>query len=399
MASRYTSLGTNLWNWEPWTKLESPVSRLLWIALYTSPSAKRLPPGLYSGSINALADESHIDGDSVRKALDDLRGANLIEWDQGRRLVRLTQFPDALERATNGSHLRGWWNAFRTIEVCRLRDSHVTALRWLLEQGVITDKMEEAWQETFGHPTHGVKAHPAKRSGPIPAQSSLFPLLEPPKSDSEEYQGLRTPSPEGVLHPREGHPQDQDQDLGERVDGPYSDHGLHLPDPGATGRAISYSAPRQAIMAVPSDPRGAEIFRLLRVLVPLHVEVFNRVRTALKSDVRPMAVVGDPAERELQALLHGYPSLVGFEDDARHVIAIREAEAIANDTTKYLGPTVWKLGPFGKARTLTIADVIAEANQRKQGHGAAGKGALDVVDEIKAELEAEAAQQQHPKAQ
>ncbi len=211
MSSRYTSLGTSLWTWRRWTKLGTD-SRLLWLALYTGQSAKRLPPGLFTGSVNVMAEESSMDGDVVRACLDDLRGANLIEWDQERRLVRLTEFPDAHERATNPSHLRGWWNSFRTIEECPLRDSHVTTLRWLLDQGVITEKMEEAWADTFGHPTRGVKAPPTKkreRRDPVLAQSSLFPLIEPLNPTSERDQ--LDPTPSGTPC-RQGVDQDQDQD-------------------------------------------------------------------------------------------------------------------------------------------------------------------------------------------
>lgn len=100
--------------------------------------------------------------------------------------------------------------------------------------------------------------------------------------------------------------------------------------------------------------------RILAAIGPAHVELFNRVRRAVGSTARPMQAVGDPAERELAALLRDLPVLdEQVLEDCRHVLAVREAEAIATRSVRYLGASVWTPASYARARSMTVEEARA----------------------------------------
>ena len=110
--------------------------------------------------------------------------------------------------------------------------------------------------------------------------------------------------------------------------------------------------------------------RLMRMLGPLHVEVFNRVRAELESQV-PAMQHGGPQERALRELLIQQATLEGFEERARHVLSVREAEARKIGSVKFLGASVWSELPFGRAVTMLVGEdrkgpqqTAVEASQR-----------------------------------
>lgn len=108
----------------------------------------------------------------------------------------------------------------------------------------------------------------------------------------------------------------------------------------------------------PTDQRTEARTRILRTLVPLHVQIFNRARSALAAQVPAMAVVGDPAERALRELLDQQVSLEGFEEIGRHVLAVREAEAMRpGGSVKYLGASVWSPASFAAAKTMEVGEL------------------------------------------
>lgn len=129
---------------------------MTWIALYTTPEAKRICPGLWHGSIQSVAEAAHMSADLVVNALDVLLEREMVELDRENRVLRLTMLPDAGEGPANGNVIRGWWNRYRTVPQCAIRDAHVPLLRWIVdESGKETKKgkpsldHEEAWSETF----------------------------------------------------------------------------------------------------------------------------------------------------------------------------------------------------------------------------------------------------------
>lgn len=153
--SSYTRLGASLWDWEQFTALDND-ARVLWLALYTSPEAKRIVPGLWHGSIISMAEAARLPGDVVVKALDTLLDRELVEFDAKHRVLRLVELPDPGESPSNGKMIRGWWHRFRTVPVCPVRNAHVVLLRWIMDEGgkeskggsVSTDH-ENAWRDTF----------------------------------------------------------------------------------------------------------------------------------------------------------------------------------------------------------------------------------------------------------
>lgn len=113
---------------------------------------------------------------------------------------------------------------------------------------------------------------------------------------------------------------------------------------------------RSAPAVTPGDPRADERRRLVRVLGRLHVEIFNRVRDEIGAKVPAMQPVGEPAERALAELLRDQVTLAGFEEKARHVLAVREAEARRTRSTKYLGASVWAHASFGVALQMEVGE-------------------------------------------
>lgn len=164
--SSYTRLGAHIWSWEPWTSLVTPGmddrerfvasnARLLWLALYTSTEAKRIVPGLFHGSITAMAEAARMPVGDVRDALDRLLERELAEYDLKLRVLRLTELPDAGESPPNGKVIRSWFTRWKSVPACQVRDAHVPVLRWIMEEWSrenckpISANHEEAWAETF----------------------------------------------------------------------------------------------------------------------------------------------------------------------------------------------------------------------------------------------------------
>lgn len=248
----YTKLGDGIWNWEPWRRLEGhddPIgcrARMLWLCIYTSPESKRMPPGLWHGSITTMADASGMSANDVFTSLDRLLEHRLVEHDQRLRVLRLTRLPDAHESPSNGNAIRGWYSKFKTVPECAVRNAHVTVIRWLLEEWcrttgkVLSKDHAQAWSETFGRmeiPEATIRAGQRliESDTSTPVQTSLF-------SPSSRASGLGGASePHQDRDPKEirdsethgrvtvvGLDQDQDQDQDLRSSSSLSGEG----DPG-----------------------------------------------------------------------------------------------------------------------------------------------------------------------
>jgi hypothetical protein len=222
VSGTYTRLGSRLWNWEPFTDLD-PLARILWLALYTSTEAKRVLPGLFHGSINAMSDAAKLQPEDTRRALDMLLESKLVEYDQKNRVLRFTKLPDAGEYPSNPSIMKAWWKRFQDLPMCEVRDAHVPVLRWILERGAAeaeknltkrpTPAHEQQWSTTFGT----VQVPAPRRRGlrrlldddtSTPDQPSLFgrgpdvilPTIPSSGSDSVTYENPgseRVPPPSG----------------------------------------------------------------------------------------------------------------------------------------------------------------------------------------------------------
>lgn len=184
--SNYTRLGGNLWDWQPWVTLDNASARLLWLGLYTTPEARRICPGLWHGSPVAMAEAARMPLQDALTALDALLDREMVEFDPKTRVLRLCELPDAGEFPDNGNCLRGWWNKFRTVPQCAIRDAHIRTIRWIMDQGAadkrraLSHSHNEAWAETFGTvPAVAVRRRGVKTvtcsDTSTPAQPSLFP--------------------------------------------------------------------------------------------------------------------------------------------------------------------------------------------------------------------------------
>lgn len=144
----YTRIGHGLWQWRPFLD-SSPTARIVWLALYTTPEAKRWPTGLFYGSVSTLADAAGLPfGDTLAGLNELVTDRKIVEQDTARRIIRLTSFPDSLEKPPNGNCIVRWWCAFQTMPACAIRDRHIATLRKLI--GDMTQNHQKSWDTTFG---------------------------------------------------------------------------------------------------------------------------------------------------------------------------------------------------------------------------------------------------------
>jgi hypothetical protein len=163
-VSAYTNLTADLWTWEPWRHLEHDstdlvgrCTKLFWLSLYTSHDAKRVMPGLFAGSITTMAEAAGMPVDDSMRYLDRLLEHDLVEFDRESRVLRLTRLPGFGDAAgSNGKVIRGWWNQFKKVPACPVRDAHVATIRWMLDEWSrytgkpLSNDHAQAWADTFG---------------------------------------------------------------------------------------------------------------------------------------------------------------------------------------------------------------------------------------------------------
>lgn len=173
---RYTPIG-DLNRWKPWAGLEAE-PKLLWLGLYTSQTALRCVPGLWTGTIYGMSDDSGLSPNATLNALDVLVDRKLAAFDQENRVARLTVLPDTLARAHNDKAISGWWTRFITIPAIPLRDAHIPLLWKMVQNGNCSPTMVTMWAKTFGSisvPDHVAPYQPLRISdtGTV-VQPSLF---------------------------------------------------------------------------------------------------------------------------------------------------------------------------------------------------------------------------------
>lgn len=181
--SVFTAIGSGLWTWEPFLRLERDprdvigrCTKLFWIALYTTPEAKMVVPGMFVGSVSTMADACRIQPDDARTYLDRLIEDDLVEYDVQRRVLRMTELPDCGESPANGKAILGWWRRFQNVPECRVRDAHVNTLRWIMDewcrrnQKTLSPGHQQAWTETFGR----ITPPPMRKRSPRHEQTDLF---------------------------------------------------------------------------------------------------------------------------------------------------------------------------------------------------------------------------------
>lgn len=188
----FTSLGAKIWRWRRWRVLDAH-TRLFWLGLYTSLHAKQYPPGLWKGGISVMVEETGYTGEQVVRSLDRLLAADLVEYDEENAVLRMTELPDAGEWPSQANWLKGWWNRFKMVPECAVRDAHIPTLRWILDEGarergnVVSHNVEQAWLDTFARVTippmqrRGVLRLEGNSDTSTAVQPSLFSgLLSPP---------------------------------------------------------------------------------------------------------------------------------------------------------------------------------------------------------------------------
>lgn len=185
MSGDFTRIGCSIWEWEPWIHLD-PGARVLWLALYTSPEARRNPPGLWHGSIHAMSEASKLDPDATRAALDSLLTRELVEFEIKLRVLRLVILPDCGEYPSNGNIVRSWWRDFKKVPSCTVRDAHVRTLRWIMDEGarlsgkLLSHHHEEAWRDTFGTvPEVAARRRGVRRLAESDTSTEIQPSLFP----------------------------------------------------------------------------------------------------------------------------------------------------------------------------------------------------------------------------
>ncbi len=237
----FTRVGSSLWDWLPFVNLDNPWSRIVWLGLYTSSYAKRLPPGLWHGGPALVAEAAKAPPMEAYESLKDLATRRMIEIDPKLWVIRLIQLPDKGERPTQGNAIRSWWTRFQTVPRCQVRDEWVTLLRWLSEP--FTPHHDEAWNETFLAVEKSVdKSRRGIPSGMVSGMVS--PMVSQQQLDLSVSGHMEIPSPM-VYGEGDG------SDLGSDLRGESAERGdaaaILADDPGVT-------RPRLHLVSSPSDP-------------------------------------------------------------------------------------------------------------------------------------------------
>lgn len=207
-----TNLGIGIWSWVPLMRLEDPRCFKLWMGLFSTPEAKRWPPGLWLGGPAVMSEATSMGHGDVVAALRTLRDVNLVEYDERSRVARLVELPpDKPEGTRSGSVVWSWWKKFGGVPPCAVRDAHVLTLRWLADQ--TSPDVVKAWAETFGTmPTPLLGPRPIGPRGEGPGEGprqgvreglAEGPRQSPPLSQSDLFpsNNLNHSGGEGVPHP------------------------------------------------------------------------------------------------------------------------------------------------------------------------------------------------------
>lgn len=213
LFERYTSIGVNLFRWEPLVEC-SGTARWLWLSCYAGGDAKLGVPGLFNGDIYSMVSACRFPLNETWNALDNLIDHELVTFDPKNRLLRYLKLPDAHDRAHTFQAISGWFTRFCALAPCPQRDAHVPLLWWMVSQGEVNEKMTSMWQRTFGTiviPTHlPVFGSPSSSDTGTRVQPSLFgqpsqPLLLS-SNDSRHLNPSGLPCDHGTFP-------EQDQDL------------------------------------------------------------------------------------------------------------------------------------------------------------------------------------------
>lgn len=350
--SDHTRLGCVLWSWEPFIRLGGfdggTEAQMLWLGLYTTPEAKRIAPGLWSGSIRVMAEAIKKPADVVVRALDKLLDHEMVEFDQSASVLRLCMLPDAGEGPQNGNVIRGWWRRFRTVPQCAVRDAHVPLLRWLLDESARQNPKsrtgrpsvdhETAWGETFGHPTMGIPELPARRRGVrrlcdndtgTATQPGLFDAARSASRSSSSV-GVETVSNHSLEASESRSPENTkcNDSAGPEIiskqtgSGSGIGSGLGIPDPEGQGQGMEPDRPRLALVPMPHVAytpetlvdalvRGAGVTGLHEQIVPtsLRAPMGATIADLVREGVGPpeIAVVGRRMGARVREMLARWP--------------------------------------------------------------------------------------------
>lgn len=329
--SRWRKVEVKMWLDEDVRSMSAPPpnGQTLWLYLLTGP--RTLPiPGVVVAREAVLADDLGWSLEGFREAYAEAFAKGLVkaDWKAGLVVIRKALLdasgqPRDSNKPESPNVLKGWAKSWDEIPECPLKNELLQTL------GAFAKALGVGFAEAF-----------TKAFGKALAKASPHPLPNQEREREQERESDPEEPPSARARARDPATQVPDG------------------DPAPTPPTVPKTPVLRTVPPAPDpDPMATRRKAILAAIAPLHVEIFNRVRIDLELNVRPMMPVGDPAERALQDLLHALPSLEGVEDDCRHVLAVREVEARDIGSVKFLGASVWNLTSFGKARSMSVAEV------------------------------------------
>ena len=346
----------------PWfTDLSMAARNLVW-GLLTSGPAKRICPGLWHGDHQLMAAASKMPSDEAWTSLNELITKKCVEYDRRLTVLRFCELPDAAERPTSWKALKGMWNGFITVPKCNVRDRYVMNMKWLVEKGGSVKQhegMQDMWNQTFGTIVVPNESHSTisllDSDTSTEHQTSLFANSMKPNVIAMTRVTVSIPLGSGQDPER-----DQDQD-------PVLDQGPDLSpeSPPARTNVIPF------VMPPPLDERDRIRADLVNEIGYDHAMRFARVRSQIGSSAWGPHV--NDSHDELRALVRSFSSLDDVKPRLLHALAVREAEAIAENTMKYFGGQMWKRANFDNAIAREVADV--DRSRDLPGKGSTGREA------------------------
>lgn len=342
-----------------------PNGQTLWLYLLTGDLTSQIPGVVVAGQA-ALAEKLRwplaCAGDCpghccFQKAFSEIvdRDMAKADWDAGivvlnKALMDESGKPRSTAKPQSPNVLKNWVGAWEDLPDSPLKDELLTTMEAFAE--ALGKAFAKAFAKAFGK---------GFAKGCAPASGK-------PSGDQREIEIEKE-----IISPEASPPRAPARDPGGPAPDPYTapEHAAP-PPPAPPPTAASQGAPPIALV-VPGDERARRRREIIAAVVPAHVQAFNRVRAALRLEVPAMQPLGDPAERALLKLLDALPVLDDFETVARHVLAVREAEAMRTRSVRYLGASVWGDSCFSFAKGMTLEEATQPERAAPIGRGNAAR--------------------------
>ena len=148
------SINPKMWDEDDFVPM-SVESKLFWCHLISGYTGGI--PGLILGGVSAFADAMRYEHDVIESCLKELSDAKYIEYDKGRRLLRIPSGP-RYKKPGNKNVLKGWLRRWKDFPESPLKYRHLKSL-YQSGEGRYDKWFNDGWDETFELISGGYSRH------------------------------------------------------------------------------------------------------------------------------------------------------------------------------------------------------------------------------------------------